>query len=118
MRKDLYNRQVSLIDGLALQGASIEEISCFLNLDSQKLLELMDYECIDIIHRKVTDDEQQSIEESRTDFISKLSSEEGYSDLDISKLFNMSLDEVRYYKVPFTSLEDLLLDISKMKSYK
>lgn len=117
MRKDLYNRQVSLIDGLALQGASIEEISCFLNLSNQQLLDLMDYECIKIIHRDLTEAKLLSIDESRTEFISKLSSEEGYSDLDISKLFNISLEEVRYYKEPFASLEDLLLDINKMKCH-
>lgn len=117
MRKDLYNRQVSLIDGLALQGASVEEISCFLNMNNEELLELMDYECINIIHRDLTEVKLLSIDESRTEFISKLSSEESYSDLDISKLFNMSLEEVRYYKEPFTSLEDLLLEINKMRCH-
>lgn len=113
MRKALYERQVQLIDGLALQGASVEEIGFFLNMPVKKLEELMDYECIDIIHRKLTSSKREFIEEKKSEFISKFSTEEGMSDSDIAKLFNISLSRVRYYKEPYMDEEAILASYAR-----
>lgn len=116
MKKALYDRQVQMIDGLVLQGASVEEIGFFLNMSVKKLEELMDLECIDIRHRKLTTAKKDFLEERKTEFISNFSTEEHMSDADISKLFNISLSKVRYYKEPYTDINALMADFARFQA--
>lgn len=116
MKKALYERQVQMIDGLSLQGASVEEIGFFLNISVKKLEELMDLECIEIRHRKLTAAKKDFLEEKKTEFISNFSTEEQMSDTDISKLFNISVSKVRYYKEPYTDINALMADFVRFQA--
>lgn len=103
-RKRLYERQISLIDNLSLFGLSLEEIAYFLNLREDNLLALMEKECIDIHHSVPTVSKKELIDKMIPDFIKRFSLEEGLSDIDISKLLNISVQQVYYYKTYFTDI--------------
>jgi len=115
MKQSVYERKVSLVDGLALQGVSLEEIAYFLNMSNEDMLVLMEYECIDIYHSELTYEDIEFIEEMKRDCIVNLS-KEGYSNRELSEMFNMSLEEVAFYNQPFTSIAELEAIMNRIKS--